>query len=422
MTFLRAAPSALVLAALLLPCAAQADSAVGVGITPGTEMAQAAPPPKWAMYHDPVTGTYVKPILGLSGGFNLEMPRNKRPDGTAEPLENNLTALALAIFGVEGRLRDWATVHLEFRRDAGNYGTSVWEGTVSFTALDNYLRLEHWGFRLAAGVVSDPASTDFFSAHMTDLFMADALSRTPLLMSGFNRGQGVLLQYNWRWFTVGAFGSAGNPLSTSLSYGFGGDISPLGTIIAVPAKGMESGNPVPGYEFDVFSPSLMIESQYVDARLAYQYQSVNTNTRKQDDVRLNGDLLRASVRGKIWGGRIQPYANYAWRKNQMVDQGIAKNPKVYDPQSYRASVFSAGLDLNLLGASGIGANYAYVRSKTGGLNLYEQHYLNVGATYWVVDNVSVSLRYAKLMTMTAGDVADGIVDKDSLYLVLRLVI
>ncbi|HEY3446036.1 MAG TPA: hypothetical protein VGK67_06695 [Myxococcales bacterium] len=419
MSPLRAAASALALAALLLPSAALAQAAVGA--TPGTEMAQAAPPPKWAMYNDPVTGTYVKPILGLSGGFNLEMPRNRRADGTAEPLENNVTALALAIFGVEGRLRDWATVHLEFRRDAGNYGTSVWEGTVSFTALDNYLRLEHWGFKLAGGIVSDPASSDFFSVHMTDLFMADALSRTPLLVGGYNRGQGVLLQYGWRWFTAGMFASAGNPLATTLSYGFGGDVSPLGTIIQVPSKGMEAGNPVPGYEFDALSPSLTIDSQYVEARLAYQFHSVNTNTRKNDDVRLTGDLFRAGVKGRIWGGRIQPYANVAWRKNQMVDQ-TTKNPTFLDGQSYRAMVVSGGLDLNLLGASGIGANYAYVRSKQGGLDLYEQHYINVGATYWIIDNISVGLRYAKLMTFTAGNVADGIPDKDSFYLVLRVVI
>ncbi len=413
-------PVAAVLAAALLLAPAVTHAQAAVGLTPGVEAAQAAPPPPWALYHDPATGTYVKPILGIAGGLNLELPRNKRSDGTAEPLEPVMTTLALAIFGVEGRLRDWATLHLEFRRDAGNYGTSVWEGTISLTALDNYLRLEHWGFKLSAGIISDPGSVDFFSANISDLFMSDSMSRTPLLLGGYNRGQGLMLQYQWRWLTGGVFFSAGNPLATTLSYGFGGLVSPLGQLIQVPAKGMEGGNPVPGYEFDALSPSLVFNSQYVEARANLQFHWVNLNNRLQDDVGLKGELYRFGLKGKLLDNHIQPFFNLAYRRNSMIEQRTMDSTKV-DGQSYRALVMSGGLDL-AWGAFGVGANYAYVRSKQGGLDLAERHFLNVGATYWVIDHVSVSLRYAKLMSFTAGNVADGEVDKDSLFFVLRLVI
>ncbi|MBI5543736.1 MAG: hypothetical protein HY901_07615 [Deltaproteobacteria bacterium] len=418
MNVTRVVAAALCAALLWIPRAALAQS---VGITPGTEAVKPFPPPAWAMYYNLETGTYVKPILGISGGLNLELPRNKKPDGTAEPLERVTTALALAIVGVEGRLHDWATLHLEFRRDAGNYGTSVWEGTVSITSLDNYLRLEHWGFKLAGGIVSDPASMDFFSVHMTDLFMADSLSRTPLLYSGYNRGQGLLAQYEWNGLTAGLFFSAGSPLSTTLSYAFGGNVSGVGSLITVPGRGMENGNPAPGFEFDALCPSLSFDSSHFSARANVQLHWVNLNNRSEEDVGLRGELYRFGVKGKVWQDRIQPFFNLAYRRNDMIDQNTV-DPTTLDPKSFQSMVVSGGIDLNLLGASGVGANYAYVRRKQGALDTSEWHYLNFGATYWLVDSVSVSLRYSKLMTFTDGRVADNNPDKDSFFLVLRLVI
>ena len=93
-----------------------------------------------------------------------------------------------------------------------------------------------------------------------------------------------------------------------------------------------------------------------------------------------------------------------------------------NPKDYRAYAISGGLDFNFYGKSGVGAEYAYLYSKQGDLATSEQHYINVGATWWVIDYASVSLRYAKLITMTDGKVADGNKDKDSFFLVLRLVI
>ncbi|MGC4120830.1 MAG: hypothetical protein QM765_40890 [Myxococcales bacterium] len=374
------------------------------------------------MYFDPNTGTYVKPILGLAGGLNLELQRNRQIDGTYEDLEPIKTALAMVIFGVEGRLRDWASIHLEFRRDAGNYGTSVWEGTISLTALDNYLRFEHWGFKLAGGIVSDPASVDYFSSHMTDLFMADALSRTPLLMSGYDRGQGVILQYTWNGLTAGLFFSAGNPLASTASFGFGGNVSSMGSLIDYPRRSISNGNPLSGMELDVLAPSVMFESKYFEAKANVQFHWVNTNTEDKSDVGLQGELYRISVKGKLWNNHLQPFGNFAYRRNDMILQSSPPDPTQKDPNDSMALVASGGLDVNPWGNSGLGANYAYVRSKTGTLPISEQHYLNFGATWWIIDNASVSLRYAKLITMTGGRVGDGVKDKDAFYLVLRLVV
>ncbi|HEY3445999.1 MAG TPA: hypothetical protein VGK67_06510 [Myxococcales bacterium] len=412
------------LAALSLLAIPSIAAAQAIGITPGTEIAReaGANAPSWAMYFDPRTGTYVKPILGLAGGLNLELQRNRQVDGSYEDLEPIKTALAMVIFGVEGRLRDWVSLHLEFRRDAGNYGTSVWEGTISLTALDNYLRLEHWGFKLAGGIVSDPASVDYFSAHMTDLFMADAMSRTPLLMSGYDRGQGLLAQYAFKGLTAGLFFSAGNPLASTASFGFGGNVSSMGSLIDYPRRSISNGNPLAGMELDVLAPSLMYEHKYFEAKANVQLHWVNTNTEDKDDVGLQGELYRLSLKGKIWDNRIQPFANFAYRRNDMILQSSPPDPTQKDTNEYMAIVASGGIDINPWGASGIGANYAYVRSKTGTLPISEQHYLNVGASWWIIDNASLSLRYAKLITKTGGRVGDGVKDKDAFYLVLRLVV
>ena len=369
----------------------------------------------------------MKPIIGITGGFNYIARHNEYPDGHVRDMAALKTVVAAVLFGVEGRISNWVSFHSEFRRDPGYYGTSVWEGTASLSAMDNWLRLEHWGASISAGIVSDPASLDFLSVHMTDLFLADDFSRQPILNDGFNRGQGLLAQYKWNGLTVGLMFSAGNPLTTSLSYGFGGAVGPNGNLFFTPLREISLGNPGLGTDLDTLSPSLMFEHKWFEARANTQFYWANADTEDSKGVTLKGQLYRVGLKGKFFSNVLQVFGNFTYRRNDMFLQAspidITKlNDTGTHPGPYQALVVSAGADCNFFGASGIGVNYAYIRTQAANLPIVEQHYLNIGATYWVIDNASVGVRYSKLISMTDGKSADGTPDKDAFFITLRLVI
>lgn len=386
--------------------------------------AEAPKAPRFSFYFDPETGSYIKPVLGIAGGYAHEIQKNEL-DGVKEKLDPLNTTVAVVIFGLEGKIGRYTTFHTELRRDPGLFGTSVWEGTISLTAMDNYVKVERWGASLAGGIVTDPSSVDYFSTHIADLFLADNYTRTTLLHSGFNRGQGLLGQYNWRWFTVGFSATAGNPLATSTSFGFGGRVSPLGSLIEYPRRTIVNGNPQTGMELRVLSPSLLFQSEWVDAYANLQEYFVSVNTEADTDVPLHGWVLRGGLRGKIplFGTTLVPFFNYASRRNEMLLQASASpDNSQLDPDPYKATVLSGGFDWNFLGRTGVGVNYGVVTAKTGTLPQSRHQFLNVGGTYWVTDNVSFGLRYARMVTSTDGQTDDGVKDKDAFFATIRLML
>jgi len=384
--------------------------------------------PAFAYYFDPATGAFVKPIFGISGGYHYER-RTNDTEGSLSPIS---TTPVLAIFGAEGRLNDWASFHSEFRRDPGFYGTSVWEGTASFTALDNYVKISHWGASLAAGIVSDPGTLDFYSAHVTDMFLVDRMTRTPLLHSGFFRGQGILAQYAYEKLTATFVFSSANPLSSTSSYGFGGVMSAYGGVYDFALSSITSGNPAAGVEFKIASSSLSYETKWVDAKVGAQHYWANINTNETVDKRLPGQLYRASLRGKISfleKGMIVPFANYASRRNEMVRQeSTGPNVAELDAHGYRMQVGTAGLDLNWLGVAGVGGSYAVVDRKSADKPKSRESYLNVGASYYITAETSAHVRYTKYVSQTRSretgnfEADDGVRDQDSVYLILQLAI
>jgi hypothetical protein len=435
------------IAILAAPAAASAQEVVGLG--PSTEAVQPAKPaaePRFALYYDASTGTIVKPVLGMAGGYNFEKQKNTYP-GQEYKLDSLSTTVAVIAFGLEGKVGKFADFHSEFRRDPGLYGTSVWEGTISLTAMDNYVRVHHTMYGLtgsvAAGIVTDPASADYYSAHVADMFLADNYTRTTLLHSGFNRGQGIVASLNWKWFTIGFAASAGNPLATSTSYGFGGKVSAIGGLVQYPARAISSGNPQGGMELVVLSPSISFEHPYVDVKVAWQNYRVAVDTESHNDVPLRGNLFRGSVRGKIpvLGTLIVPFFNLARRTNDMILQASSgsPDPTQKDPDDYEATIVSGGLDWNIHGLSGIGGSYGWLTTKTGQNAKARQQFLNIGASWWFTSITSVGIRYARWMTSTEEmttptdpavkpvpngkfTFADGLKDHDAFFITLRMVL
>ena len=108
---------------------------------------------------------YVKPILAIAGGVHVEnliQTLNKNR-------ESRMTTLALTRFGVEGKLGPYVSFRSEFERNLRAHGSGIWEGTASFSARDQYIRLQRWGATADAGIILDPASVDFISTHIADV-------------------------------------------------------------------------------------------------------------------------------------------------------------------------------------------------------------------------------------------------------------
>jgi len=203
------------------------------------------------------------------------------------------STLNLARFGAQGRLSSGSDWHVEFKSEfernlgfisgpSGPLGTAVFEGLASLQARENYLRLfmplidTLWDVELSGGIVTDPASVDFIANVILDLFGTDPFVRDPLLLSGFNQAQGLLLRTEVHfgdWGTVG-FGqhvSSGNPLQTSLSLSFGGEVSAFGTLFGAPSAATGSdGITSSPIHLTTYSPSLDYRSRYVDVAVAAQ--------------------------------------------------------------------------------------------------------------------------------------------------------
>ena len=351
-------------------------------------------PKSFVIYENREIGAFIKPVLQTSASVVGYIPDR---DNDEDQLSGRTSTLLLARFGMEGRINDWIHFRSVFERNVGYslarngpVGTSVWEGTGSFQARENYIRLQRWGFSLTGGIVPDPASIDFVADATLDLFGMDPYVRDPLLVSGFNQGQGFLFRYN-RWgFTAGISVTAGNPLVSSLAFGFGGNVSSLGTLFSAPLRALANGIPGSDIHMVVFSPSLMFESDIVDIKLAGQFYDVNVDLNNNETADLTGFNLRSTAQVKFWGQRARVFGSFAYRKNQQLD--IPDLTTRLD-SDFEGLVAAAGAEVNIDDVS-IGGQWYWVRTEaTDGASIII-NYGNFGAMYWLWErSVSVGLRW-----------------------------
>jgi hypothetical protein len=378
---------------------------------------------------------FINPVLAIAGGLHSEnLLINPNPDK-----ESRVTTLAMTRFGVEGRLGPYVTFRSEFERNIRSHGSGIWEGTASMSVRDQLLRLQRWGATVEAGIILDPASVDYFSAHMGDVLMADKYTRDPLLFSGFNRGQGVQARYT-RWgLTAGLSYTEANPLSTSASYMVGGSFGGNSRFWERPLGNFRNGQPDDDIHFRVVSPSLGYENQWLEAKAAVQVFNVNYQASSKEDPALKGYNVRGGARLKLQGlvpslpVQVMPFVNAARVENDVLNSASGYGNQLLATH-FNALTLSGGVDVLISGRSGVGFNYARVMDKTPSfvpptgstpssepVTATTHSYLNVGATWWLFDQVALGARVASYSRAIEGKSEFNETDLSG-FLTLRLVL
>lgn len=351
---------------------------------------------------------FISPVLAIAGGLQSEnLLVNPNPEK-----ESRITTVALARFGAEGRLGPYVTFRSEFERNIRAHGSGIWEGTASMSVRDQVLRLQRWGATVEAGIILDPASVDYFSAHMGDVLLADKYTRDPLLYSGFNRGQGVQARYS-RWgLTAGLSYTEANPLSSSASFMVGGSFGGNSRFWERPLGNFRNGQPDDDIHFRVISPSLSYEHPWFEAKAMVQAFNINYQANSTQDPALEGYNVRGGVKLKLKGMvpslpfDAVPFFNVARVENDVVNSAAGFGNRLLDTP-FDALTLSGGLDVFLFGRSGVGFNVVRVADHTPSfvpgtsgnpdrepVLATQTTYLNVGATWWMFDQVALGARVA----------------------------
>jgi len=394
-------------------------------------------PPEFSIWKNDEIGAFIKPVIQISSLLVGYLPQTDRQN---TELANRVSTLLLARIGFEGQLFDFVSFRSVFERNLGftiarngPVGTSVWEGTASWQARENYIRLSKWGLSLTAGIVPDPASLDYISENILDAFGMDPYVRDPLLVSGFNQGQSILLRYQLEGFAAGFGFTGGNPLVSSLSFGFGGDVSRLGDLFNVPLRALSNGVPGSDIQMNLFTPSLSLEGTFLGIeggiKTAAQVYRIDIDVTQDEETRLHGYNLRATGRLGFFDNFLQLYATGTVRENDRID---LDDTTELEDEAYVGAVAAGGFDLDFRklgwGPIGLGGNYYYVYQRIqpdaedGKDNDSMTHYINLGLTYWLWnDVVSAGFRWGRSM-QEASTRTVPFSTTDSLILSLRLII
>lgn len=357
--------------------------------------ANSPPPTAFAIWRS--GDSFIKPVLQIGTLLVGYFPQSDVSDSLAM----RVSTLALARFGFEGQLFGFLTFRSVFERNLGYslarngpVGTSVWEGTASLQARENYLRIDKWGASFTGGIFPDPASLDFVSVNVLDAFGMDPYVRDPLLVSGFGQGQGVMLRYGWKnMLDFGLSFTGGNPLVTSLAFGFAGDVSSLGTLYSAPLRALSNG--IPGSEIQLYTltPSATLDLGVFKLRTAAQLYRVDVDVTSDEDASLRGYNLRATAEVNLLDRMLRVFGGVAYRQNQQ----LAIPDITMRAGDYEGILFSAGADFTY-GDFSVGGMYYFIDSTLSETTNARNQYINVGATYWLHQpNVSIGARWGRSM-------------------------
>lgn len=344
----------------------------------------------------------VRPYLLIAGGLKADFEK-PRPGDTKN---DRVSTYSLGRIGLRARWGDFVYVESEILAagGVGLHGTSAFEGQASLQVRQQVIRLVKYGFKLEVGRLFDEASIDFFSQHIGESFLQDSATRDPLLFSGFNLGNGIRSTYEIiPGLRAGFTFNAANPVSTTASLLVGGAYPPYDRFYIQPYQQVkQSGNNFPDDTFHLmmFTPSILLDTKYFDAHVAAQLFDINTNTSSRTDDHIRGYNLRGTMRAKLFGARVNPFLSTAYTKNDtLVTNDVSKR----SPDRYQAHDYGTGVDFNIARrfhcahdcADGIGVQYQQVQYQVGEGLVTTQRYVNVGATVWIIPNLSFGLRFAQ---------------------------
>jgi len=356
----------------------------------------------------------IRPYALISGGLKYDTVYDK-PE---EDKQNRASTFALGRLGLRARWKDWVSAESEFMASGGIglHGTSAYEGQAAMQVRQQMIRLGKDEWRVEVGRIIDPASVDFYSQHIAESFLQDQATRDPLLFTGFNLGNGIRGQYEiFPGLKLALTFNAGNPVSTTSSLMVGGSFPPFERFYTQPYQAVNQGpNHFPDDTFHMYvlTPAIMVDTKYVDVKLAVQGFDIDTNMNRSNDDHIRGYNARGTARVKLVDGMVVPFASGAFTQNDTV---MANDLSKRSSDRYRAIDIGGGLDFNYARryqcsydcADGFGFQYTNVQYQVGEGIVTTNRYLNVGTTYWLAPNVSLGARFAMWFTEVAGQASVG---------------
>lgn len=410
-------------------------------------------PPKFKIWENHELNGFIKPVIQISSSLVLYRPITVR---TNVEYTERLSTLLLSRIGFEGTLFGFLDFRTVFERNLGfaispngPTGTSVWEGNASWQARESYLRLRYRGLSLTAGIAPDPNTVDYISDNILDSFGMDPFVRDPLLASGFSQGQTIILQYQpadttqalgvVKGLKFGLGLTSGNPLISSLSVGFGGEINRLGSIFDNPRRAISNGVPGSNIQMTVFTPGLSYERSFrrlsLGIKAAAQWFWVDPDITQKEDAQLRGTNYRSTAFISIFDNNLRLFGGFSVRENDNAD---LDNVEQLSDSTFYSTVQSAGLDLSLrflntqiLRNFGIGANYYRVYRQlaenfqnTGEADDFTFHYINIGLTYPLYPGVLFSsVRFSRFIADATQESSQPLItNANNVIVALRLVI
>lgn len=348
---------------------------------------------------DEVRYPKVSPYAVFVGGGAVEIIDRRQDDNDTR--QNRFWTPAVARVGLAGKLSKRFTLQSEIEFNGGPYGTSVWEGQATIQVRNQLIRYQREGLlaeedrlRIDVGRITDPASVNFVSLHIANLLLSDPLARFPLLTSGFNRGNGLRVDYTLDdKLTFGLSANAGNPTSTTGTFMIGGSFFPFQRFYEVPwsAAGRDArGFPTASFHTILVSPSILFRNDLVQAQAAAQFFTADVNTNTQSDDAITGRNLRA-------GFKLTPidalavFANGSFILNDIMEETDVTQRA--DGKFFGVTA-GGGFDVYVDGMSGFGVQYDRVREEQRGNAPDVRHHLNAGVTVFVDESVFMSGRFA----------------------------